>query len=127
MADKPQSNYDEIVAGLAAVLSDFEPFHNYVLVGVHVQPEKRASGLYMSDKSRDEDKWQGKVGAVLKKGPMAFKDDGIADFGGLDVEPGDWVLYRVTDGYSLDLNGIRCRLLQDTEIRGRIKDPITIY
>jgi co-chaperonin GroES (HSP10) len=129
--DKSQSTYDEIVSGLGGTLADFEPFHNYVLVGVYMKGTTRqlAGGqtLYIPDKSADEDRWQGKAAVVLKKGPRAFMDDDIAEFGGVDVAPGDWVMFRVTDGYSLDLNGVHCRLLQDTELRGRVKDPTTIY
>lgn len=127
MADKPQSTYAEIVAALGDNLDQIEVFHNRILVGIYMQPEQRASGLYIPDKSRDEDKWQGKVAAVLKTGPLAFQNDAQTDFRGQNVAPGDWVVYRVSDGFSIDINGVHCRLMEDTEIRLRVSAPEIIY
>ena len=48
-------------------ISDIEIFNNQILVGVYIRPEKTKSGIYLSDKYRDEDKFQSKVGLILKK------------------------------------------------------------
>jgi hypothetical protein len=40
---------------------------------------------------------------------------------------GDWVMYRVSDGYSIDINETHCRLLEDVHIKGRLSDPTIIY
>ena len=56
-------------------LSTFELFNNQVLVAVYVRPKKTKSGIYLPDATVDEDKIQGKVGLVVKKGPLAFVDE----------------------------------------------------
>lgn len=125
--DKPQSTYNEMLAGLGS-LDNVQIFHNQLLIGIYMRPEKTAGGIIMTEKYRDEDKWQGKVGAVLLKGPLAFQDDeraGITFQNNLNV--GDWAIYRVSDGFSMDINGIHCRVIEDVHIRGSVKDPTLIY
>lgn len=125
-ASKPQSTKDEILAAIGD-LSKLEIMHNQILVGIYMRPEKTAGGIILTDKTIDEDKWQGKVGLVLKKGPQAFKSDGTTDFAGQTVEEGDWLVYRVSDGFAIDINGAHCRLLEDVHIKGRVADPTVIY
>jgi co-chaperonin GroES (HSP10) len=129
-ADKPQSTHAEIVAGLGEHLAKVEPRNNQVLIGIYIQPERRASGLYVPDKSRDEDRWQGKAGFVLKKGPTAFLDapESGVYFHGQDVSPGDVVIIRVSDGFPIDLCGYHLRLIDDVAIRMSIgTDPSIVY
>jgi len=125
-ASKPQSTKDEIIAAIGD-LSKLEIMHNQILVGIYMRPEKTAGGIILTDKTKDEDKWQGKVGLVLKKGPQAFKSDGSTDFAGQNVEDGDWLIYRVSDGFAIDINGTHCRLLEDVHVKGRVTDPAVIY
>lgn len=124
---KPQGSADEIIAGLANVLNEFEPFHNQVLIGIYMRGGVKDLGngksLYLPDKTVDEDQWQGKVGLVMKAGPLAFKNDARNDFAGQTVTPGDWIVFRVSDGFPIDLNGIHCRLLEDVHVKGRITSP----
>ena len=108
-------------------LDALEVFHSDVLVAIYQRPEKTASGLYLSDITRKEDIWQGKVGLVLKKGPAAFKDDGRILFNGVDVDVGDWVYFRVSDGWSLTIHNTDCRMLQDVHIKGRVPYPDFVY
>jgi co-chaperonin GroES (HSP10) len=125
-ASKPQSTREEIIASIGD-LSQLEIMHNQILVGIWMRPQKTAGGIILTDKTVDEDKWQGKVGLVLKKGPQAFKSDSTTDFAGQNVEEGDWLLYRVSDGFAIDINGTHCRLLEDVHIKGRVSDPSVIY
>jgi len=125
-ASKPQSTKDEIIAAIGD-LSKLEIMHNQILVGIYMRPEKTAGGIILTDKTKDEDKWQGKVGLVLKKGPQAFKSDGSTDFADQNVEDGDWLIYRVSDGFAIDINGTHCRLLEDVHVKGRVTDPAVIY
>lgn len=127
---KPQSTYEEVLAGMP-MLDDIAVYGNEVLVATYMRPGVTAGGIILTDKSRDEDQWQGKVGIVLKKGPLAFKDNdrlGVS-FEGQDVQPGDKIVYRVSDGFPMEINEIFCRMLQDTEIRLAIGsiDPRIIY
>lgn len=108
-------------------ISGLEVMHNRILVAVYVRPEKTAGGLFLPDKTRQEDVWQGKVGLVLAKGPQAFKDDATVSFAGQNVEPGDWVCFRVSDGWSLIVKGMECRMLEEISIRARIPAPDYVW
>lgn len=127
MKDKPQTTANEIIAGLDDALTSFEPFHNQILIGIWMRPEKTAGGIIMPDKVLEEDRWQGKVGIVLKKGPLAFVDDSRNDFAGQNIEVGDWVIFRVSDGFAIDVNGVHCRMVEDIHIRGRVTSPNIIW
>ena len=125
----------------AGDLGDYEIFHNLVLVATYIAPQKVLKGpngediiLHQTDKAHDEDRFQGKIGLVLKVGPLAFADDTLAKFGGVELRPGDWVIYRPSDGHELFIRdrsknneGLSCRLIEDTFVRGRVKDPSLIY
>jgi co-chaperonin GroES (HSP10) len=104
-----------------------EIFNNQVLVVVYVRPEKTKSGIILTSNTRDEDRIQGKVGLVLKKGPQAFVDPSNTWFGDVDIEIDDWVFYRPSDGWSVTINGVLCRVLDDTNIRGRIQNPDHVW
>jgi len=102
-------------------LSDFQLFGNEVLVAIYIRPQKTSSGIFLTDNYRDEDKWQGKIGLVLKKGGTSLVES--TDM----VDVNDWVLFRPSDGWGLTVNGVMCRLLDDRVIRGRPLKPDTIY
>ena len=102
-------------------LSDLKLFGNEVLVAIYIRPQKTSSGIFLTDNYRDEDKWQGKIGLVLKKGGTSL----VAETD--KVEVNDWVLFRPSDGWGLTVNGVMCRLLDDRVIRGRPLKPDTIY
>ena len=92
-----------------------------------------AGGIIITNKTRDEDKWQGKVGLVLKKGPSAFVDESNQWFRDVKVEVGDWVVSRPSDGWSLTYNNretgdeVLCRLIDDTFIRSTIPHPDSVF
>ena len=56
-------------------LSGVEVFNTQVLVAVYIRPEKTSGGIIRPDSVREEDKYQGKVGLLLKKGRTAFIDE----------------------------------------------------
>lgn len=100
-----------------------EVLHNGVLVATYIQPAKTAGGIYMADSTLQEDIYQGSVGLVIALGPAAFKDDPIAKFHGKSLKLGDWVLYQPSDGLSMEINKVPCRLFQDTRILMRVETP----
>lgn len=108
-------------------ISEIELFHNQVLAAIYIRPEKTKSGLYLSGQTRDEDKWQGKVGLIVKTGPDAFKDDTGKWFNGVDINVGDWIYFRPSDGWQITVHGVLCRILDDTDIRGRISAPDQVW
>ena len=108
-------------------ISEMELFHNLIRVAMYVRPEKTASGIHLPNSVRKEDEYQGKVGLVLKVGPMAFVDDAVNSFGGIKVSPGEWVTFRTSDGFQITINGVLCRMLQDSHIKTRIPDPDYVF
>lgn len=108
-------------------LKDVDLFFGQIMVAIYQRPQQTASGLYLSDRTRDEDKFQGKVGLVVKTGPMAFKDDSNVTFGGQTVSVGDWVVFRPSDGWSWSVNGKECRMLRDVDIKARVKAPDSVW
>lgn len=104
-------------------LSKVNVFHNYILCAVYKRPDKLASGLHLPDQVRKEDDYQGKVALVLKKGPLAFVDDDRTSFAGQNVDVGDWVVVRSSDGWKLNINGQLCHMIQDTQVRLTIPEP----
>lgn len=109
-------------------LDEIDVFHNQVLVAVYERPSeiktKTGMVLHLPDSVRGEDKWQGKVGLVLKSGPMAFVGKDPDEFAGQNVKRGDWIAFRVSDGWSLMLgDSVLCRMLHDTDLKLRIPTP----
>jgi co-chaperonin GroES (HSP10) len=117
----------EVIMKNVGDLSSVEIFNNQILVAIYIRPEKTSGGVLLPNQTRDEDKWQGKMGLVLKKGPSAFVDESQNWFNGVDVAVGDWVFFRPSDGWGLEVNGVLCRLLDDTVIRGRTPGPDMIW
>lgn len=110
-------------------LSDFVVPFNKVLVGIYVRPEKTKGGLILTDQYRDEDKYQGKAGLILKRGPMAFVDDDRVKFNGLDPQVGEWICFRPSDGMKLDIRHKEghCILLSDVQVQLVIPAPDLVF
>lgn len=97
-----------------------------VLMWIYIRPNKTAGGIILTQKEVAEDKWQGAVGYVLKCGPRAFKNDEQNDFAGFAAAPGDWVLFVPGEGKRVQINGVDCRIIEDTLIQAKIADPTII-
>ena len=108
-------------------VSHIEVFNMQVLVAVYIRPEKTKNGIILSDKTRDEDRYQSKVGLIIKKGPSAFVDESDKWFSGIDVKEGDWIVFRPSDGWNITINGTLCRMLDDMSIRARISHPDQVW
>lgn len=108
-------------------LSGIEVFNNAVLVATYVRPTKTKSGIHLPDKYVDEDRYQGKASLVVKTGPEAFKDDTGKWFVGADIKEGDWVALRPSDGWPVSVNGVPCRMIEDTAVRMKIDRPDRVW
>lgn len=111
-------------------ISDIELCHNQVLVAVYMAPEKTSGGIVVPISVRDEDRHQGKVGLILKVGPLAFKDDTGKWVWPDGIGVGDWVYFRTSDGWQTTVNSHRdnlCRHLSDADIKGRIQHPDKVW
>lgn len=104
-------------------LSKVSLFSGRILLGVYIAPEKTAGGIYRPNSNVKEDIWQARVGLVLKKGHLAFKDDETNKFHGQDVNEGDWVTFRHGDGKRTQLNGVDCLIIEDVNIDMVVENP----
>lgn len=94
-----------------------------LLVATFRQPEKTAGGIIKTDRYRDEDKFQGVAGLVLKVGPLAFMDDVKVKFGGFEAKQFQWVTCNPDYGRARELRGLHCRIIEDTYIDSVVDDP----
>ena len=108
-------------------LSDFELFNNQILVALSIRPKVTKSGIFLTDKTVDEDIYQSKVGLIMKLGPTAFKDDTGEWFKNVDMNIGDWIISRSSDGWTITINNVPCRILHDVNVRGRIQDVDQVW
>ncbi len=108
-------------------ISAFEIFNNQILIAIYVRPQKTKSGILLPDQMRDEDKIQGKVGLVVKKGPAAFVDETREWFKDITVNEGDWVVIRPSDGWAITVNNVLCRIVDDTAVRGKVNAPDRVW
>ena len=113
-------------------ISGIKLFSNQVLVAIYKRPSKTKGGIILTDKTRDEDIYQGKVGLILSKGPDAF-DDPTGKWSWDDVGVGSWVLFRPSDSWAIGLIGegrnekYDCRILSDTSVRGIVPHPDMVW
>lgn len=117
----------DVIKAQVGDLSNVDVFHNQILVGIYARPEKTAGGIMLPDSVKKEEIHQGVVGLVLKVGPMAFVDDGATTFHGQKVEAGDWIVYRTSDTHKVAINGVVCRLLEDSLVKLRVPHPDVVY
>jgi len=108
-------------------LSNFELFHNQVLCAVYIRPQKTKSGLFLPDSTTDEDKYQSKVGLIVKLGTDAFVDASDKWFQGVEIEEKDWIVFRPSEGWSITVNGVLCRIIDDVNVLGRIQQPDQVW
>lgn len=106
----------------------FVVLHSDVLVATYVKPRKTAGGILLPEKSIDEDRWQGKVGLVLKLGEDAFKYGAFgAEYNGTVPAVGDYITFHTSDTREIGLLGFSCRHVDASLVRTIIPDPSAIY
>lgn len=117
----------ETLVKQAGDISNIEVFNNQLLVAVYVRPAKTKSGIYLTDKTTEEDRYQSKIGLVLKMGDSAFNDKSGEWFNGVRIEEGDWIIFRPSDGWSITVNGQLCRMIDDVNVKGRVDQPDRVW
>jgi co-chaperonin GroES (HSP10) len=118
-------------------LSEFHVTGNRILVAMWTtEQEYRTKGgvfIHSPDTTKDESKWQGRSGLVLKLGPHAFKSDDQVQFTPEECcDVGDWVVLRPSDGVRFRMWGAPCEqecVLLESErgIRSRITRPDIVW
>ena len=69
---KPEGLRERLMRELAPVVEGIELQRNRCLVATYIRPNITGGGIILTDKTSEEDRWQGKVGLLLKVGPTAF-------------------------------------------------------
>jgi len=116
----------EFLKATAKALAGLKIMRNRVLVGTHVQRAKSAGGIIIPNRTLQESRFQGKVGLVLAKGPMAFKfpDECPSP----EPEVGEWVFYRASDTWECGLGeDAPVRFVFDDSIVGIVENPEMIW
>ena len=117
----------ELLVEQVGDISDFELFNNQVLVALYLRPKITKSGILLTDQTVDEDIYQSKVGLVLKKGPTAFQDEEGQWFNNVTINEGDWLVSRASDGWTITINSVPCKILNDVNVKGRISDVDQVW
>lgn len=110
-------------------LKEIDVFHNQVLCAQYIREggeAKSKGGIIIPLHTEKEDIYQGTCALVLKVGPAAFKDDHRNQFHGQFVAPGQWVVFRNSDGFSLVVGSWLCKIVEDSHIKLRVPRPDTV-
>ena len=103
-----------------------------LLVGVWVPPKEArlaGSSLFVPEKNKDENQYQGISGLILLMGPHAYKTEKttgwFVDKDGNPSPPkiGDWVQFDFLQGKSFLLGGLPCRWVADQYVMSPIPRP----
>lgn len=111
-------------------LDDLRPLYSLVVVAIYQRPEMTRGGIILTQQTREEDVYQGKVGLVIKLGTRAFEDTDKVAFKDTErAKVGDWVVFRASDGFPMDVGSKdnHTRWLNDVNIKAIIKDPDQIW
>ena len=119
-----------ILESIGDAIDYIHPTRYEVIVAIYIRSEKTIGGVYLPDTALSEDRFQGKVGLIVKHGPLAFTDP---DHWG-DVVPKlhDWVCFNPNDGsefFILDKkgDGTPAKAMDDIAIRRVVDDPTLIW
>ena len=109
-------------------INDFPLFGSNVLVAIYERPNKTKGGVYLADVTRAEDLYQGKVGLIMKLGPLAFTEDhdrGVVF--PVTAKVGDWIVFRTSDTWQLAINKVPCRMMADVAVRMIVPAPDKVF
>lgn|SRR5262245_651797 len=135
-AGGPKEQKIEFLKATKRVVKGITVLRNRVLVATYMQPSKTKGGVLLADNTIQESRFQGKVGLILKVGPVAFhfpEDDHIrarpkGRWRHKYPKVGDWVFFRASDTWECGLDeGAPCKFIFDDSIVGKINDPDLIW
>jgi co-chaperonin GroES (HSP10) len=104
-----------------------------LLLAHYERPQTTKGGLVLAESTRGEEAYQGKAGLIIKFGKMAFDDKDKDYFGDRLPQLGDWVIFRPSDGFPVDMglshsSKVSCRILEDVRsIKGFISAPDLVW
>lgn len=116
-----------LLAQVSDQVAKIRPQNALVLLAVYERPAKTLGGVILPDKALEEDRYQGKVGLVVKLGPLAFQDDATHKWPADHAVLGDWVVFRPADAWQALSGKNMLRFIEDGFIRAVIDDPDVLY
>jgi co-chaperonin GroES (HSP10) len=121
----------EIWGAIGDAHKDFIALGADVLVATYERPKKTKSGIILTDFTTSEDHFQGKIGLVVAKGPLAFTEDDEHKWPGRKPEVGDWVVFfplsMSADAIALYIGKQPMRIIRERDIRGIVDDPDLVW
>lgn len=129
IGEAPEDKKKEVIFREIGDLSKYRLMSGRVLVAIYFGGDRHeGTSILRSDDSLKEDRWQSSVGLVIKKGPLAFRDDEATNtrFYGQDIEIGEWVIYNPGDGRRVQINGVDCRVFEDAVLTMTTEEPWAI-
>lgn len=117
---------EAVLSALGNALDGITLFQNDILLVTAPVMSKTKGGIIRVDQTITEERFQGKIGLIVALGETAFNDeDRWPDEGTIPVV-GDWVFYRTADTNECKINGMSCRFIKDTMIKGKATTPDAI-
>lgn len=125
-ADDPKQALIDKVSG---VIDGVTLLGEQLLLATYIRSNRTKGGIYLTEKAMEEDRFQGKVGLLLKCGPTAFKYDETGQYAFEGEPPAlhSWLVYRASEGWEIGLNGVSCRIISARYIRMIVDNPTVIW
>lgn len=111
---------------LGKSLDELLLYRNDVLIVTAPIMAKSKGGIILADKTKTEERFQGKVGLIVAIGEVAFNDPEIWPNEETRPTVGDWVVYRNADTHECAINKLSCRFIKDYLIIGKVSAPDAI-
>ncbi len=120
--DPKKAVFDKILP----LIGDLHLFRNEVLVVTAPNRTHSKGGLIIPEQYKREQRFQGKIGLVVAKGEIAFKDNDLWPNEDTRPDIGTWVFFRPADSNECAIGGYSCRFIRDDLVRGRCANPDSI-
>jgi co-chaperonin GroES (HSP10) len=111
---------------LGDALDHIQILQNQILLVTAPHKTKSSGGIIFVDKTKEEERYQGKTGLIVALGETAFDDDQRWPSNESRPKVGDWVIFRNSDTSECSINGISCRFILDVYVRGTVDAPDVI-
>ena len=104
--------------------------------GVLVATYKRTAGVMtqggieIPQEVVKDDEFQSKTGLVVMLGRRAFVDDEHVKWHGFRCDPGDWIIFRASDGLKMQIGGpggVHCRLMADVYCKVKVPHADAVF
>jgi len=111
-------------------ISDIEVLNDRILIAIYRHEGLTKGGIIASTKTEEESDYQGKVGLVLKIGPLV-NAPGKDQARGATITVGDWVVVSPSSGLSMHAgqhgSSRMLRMLIEKDIHMRVKRPDLVW